>query len=190
MKVGPENLNDFLTFGKLDPQRRPELRLLVLNKSELVIQVYDPKIGVPGSSWVNSDHVEIWTTRFSENTDVDPRPDPEKVMQVGIALNGQVYPGFGQPPIPQVVASAAKDESGRNVTLLEVRWLAAKDILDLGVVVVYSQADNGRQARLFATAPIHRNRPTYLPNVVAMPVYCGVRDGRRSVTSYSADLTR
>jgi hypothetical protein len=68
-----------------------------------------------------------------------------------------------------------------------VRW--PKDILDLGAVVVYSQAENGHQTRLFATAPIQRNRPTFLPKVVGIPVECGVRDGRRKITSYSADLT-
>jgi hypothetical protein len=177
MRVGPQNLDDFLTFGKLDPQRRPELRLLVLSKSEILIQIYDPRPAPPGNSWVTSDHIEIWTTRYSADTDLSPRPNPEKVMQIGIALDGQVYPGFGRPDVPQVVPAAIRDDSGRSVTLLDVRWLGAKDILGLGVAVVYSQADNGRQARLFATAPIHRNRPTFLPNIVQMPVECGVRDG-------------
>ena len=190
MWVGPGNLDGFLTFGKLDPQRRPELRLLALSKSELLIQVHDPKSAPRVSSWVASDHIEIWTTRFSPDTGLSPRPDPEKVMQIGITLDGQVYPGVGQPVVPQVTAAVVTDESGRKATLLHVYWLAAQDILDLGVVVVYSQADNGRQARLFATAPIERNRPTFLPNIVAMPVECGVRDGRRRITSYSADMTQ
>ena len=192
VQVGPGNLDEFLTFGKLDLQRKPELRLLSLSRSELLIQVYDPKPAPRASSWVASDHIEIWTTRYSQDSDLNARPNPEKVMQVGITLDGQVYPGFGQPAMPQVASAAVADEAGRKATLLYVHWLAeaAKDILGLGVVVVYSQADDGRQARLFATAPIQRNRPTYLPNIVEMPVACGVRNGRREVISQSADLTR
>lgn len=188
MRVGPEKLEDFLTFGKIDLQRKPELRLLVLSKSELLIQIYDPKPAPPGNSWVASDHIEIWTTRYFEDADLNPRPDPAKVMQIGITLDGQVYPGIGQPALPQVASVAVTDESGRKATLLDVHWLAEKDILDLGVVVVYSQAENGHQVRLFATAPIQRNRPTYFPNVVEMPVECGLREGRRKVTSYSGEL--
>jgi hypothetical protein len=201
MRIGPENLDDFLTFGKLDPQRKPEVRLLALSESELLIQIYDPKPAARGASWVKSDHIEIWTSRddgkyaaFTEEyveRYIRLRPDPDKVMQVGITLDGSVYPGIGQPVLPKVAVATVKDESGRKATLLDVQWPAeAKDAFDHGVAVVYSQADNDRQLRLFSTAPIERNRPTYLPRIVEMPVGCGVRNGRRNVDSYSGDLTQ
>jgi hypothetical protein len=201
MRMGPENLADFLTFGKLDPQRKPEVRLLALSQSELLIQIYDPKPAARGASWVKSDHIEIWTSKYDEKYSgltgeyVERYhrlgPDPNKVMQVGITLDGSVYPGIGQPVLPKVAVATVKDESGRKATLLDVQWPAeAKDAFENGVAVVYSQADNDRQLRLFSTTPIERNRPTYLPGIIEMPVGCGVRNGRRNVNSYSSDLSQ
>jgi hypothetical protein len=187
MRIGPEELGDFLTFGKHDARRKPELRLLALSSFELLIQIYDPKPAQPGRSWVASDHIEIWTTRHTRDENTLLHPLPENVSQIGIGWDGSVYPGFGQPVMPEVAAAAVTDEAGRKVMLLDVRWPTAKTILDAGIVVGYSQADNGRQVRVFATASVQRNRPTSLPAIVAMPVRCGVRDGRLKVISYSVE---
>ena len=113
-QIGPENLEDFLTFGKIDPQREPEVRLLALNDSDLLIQIYDPKPAARGSSWVKSNHIEIWTSAYDEKyaalTEeyveryLRLRADPNKVMQVGITLDGSVYPGIGHPVLPTAAA--------------------------------------------------------------------------------------
>ena len=51
-----------------------------------------------------------------------------------------------------------------------------------GVAIAYSEAESGRQARIFSTGPIVKNRPLYLPNIAYVPVDCGVVDGRWEVT--------
>ena len=183
MRVGPDNLGDFLTFGKLDPRRRPELRLLAVTGSELVVQIYDPAPAPQGQSWVHSDHIEIWTADESGKED-GVRADPAKVSQIGIPLkDAHAYAGVGRPQLPQVAAFAAADEPGRSVTVLDMRWPAT--ILDRGVAVVYSQAENGRQVRLFATTEIDRNRPVHLPEPAGLPVTCGVRHGRLTSVGFT-----
>ena len=48
------------------------------------------------------------------------------------------------------------------MTALRLDW-ADEFALASGVVIAYSQGEGGRQARLWATAPIRKNRPGYLP---------------------------
>jgi hypothetical protein len=185
LHIGSDARPGFLVFGAPDPQRRPELWLAALNRQTLVVQVYEPKPAPSATSWVASDHLEVWTTSF--DPELHNRPNPQLVKQVGIGLDGAVHRGIGNPALPKVRRWEGHDQSGRPVTVLVLRW-PDKDALSAGVSVVYSQAENGRQARLVATAGIVKNRPSYLPALQDIPVRCGVADGRWDVVANAGSL--
>src|SRR6185295_20083168 len=89
--------------------------------------------------------------------------------------------GAGKPALPKVVRWTGKDEQGRAVTVLRLDW-ADEFALASGVVIAYSQGEGGRQARLWATGPIRKNRPGYLPTLFPLPVACGAVQGSWEVT--------
>jgi hypothetical protein len=176
--IGTEARPGFLVFGTLDPQRRPELWIAALDRQTLVVQVFDPKPNPASAAWVAGDHVEVWTTGF--DPELHNRPNPKLVKQIGVGLDGSVHRGVGNPAPPKVKRWEGRDDRGRPVSVLLLRW-ADKEALVPGVSVVYSQADNARQARLLATAGIVKNRPAYLPPLQEIPVGCGIADGRLDV---------
>ena len=94
---------------------------------------------------------------------------------------------MGNPALPVVTRTAARDEAGRAVQLYEVRWKAA-DALIAGVAVVYSQAEGGRQSYVVSTSGVVRNRPLYLPPPGEIPVSCGLVEGRWSVAGNTGEL--
>ncbi len=175
----------FLAYGKADPSRVPELRF-VGDFHTLVIQVYEPRRdhGVP-QSWANGDHLEIWTLGDMGET---MHVDPKAARQIGIDLNGHAYAGVGNPDMPTIERWEATDEKGRPVIVLKLRW-KKDEALYGGLAIAYSQAESARQARIFATAPIVKNRPAYLPSVTPVPVTCGAVNGRWDVTGNPGDLT-
>ena len=59
----------------------------------------------------------------------------------------------------------AKDEAGRDVTVLRLRWESEDKAPREGIGVAYSQAADGQQARLVSSALIRKSRPLYLPAV-------------------------
>jgi hypothetical protein len=173
----------YLVFGAADPQRRPIIRLLALDDRTLLIQVHDPRPAQSGDSWVSSDHVEIWRQNGSNGNLTDSyNPSPVKPEQIGIGLDGSVHPGVGNPVVPEVTSAKLLDEAGRDVNLLTVTW-PKEGALHAGVSVVYSQADNGWQARMYATAGIAKNRPLYLPSLSRIPVKCGINKGGNGASS-------
>lgn len=174
----------FTVFGTPDPTRLPELWLTALDLRHLIIQLYEPSPAPPGKSWVTSDHLEIWTT--ADIVAASNRPDPSQIGQIGIGLDGKVYAGVGNPPLPKVRRSEVEDAAGRKALLFEVAW--EDDRLLGGVTIAYSQADAGKQARLYATAGIAHNRPSYLPTVANVAVRCSVKDGRWQVTENKGSL--
>jgi hypothetical protein len=175
----------FTVFGAADPARLPELWLTALDRQHLVIQLYEPKPAPPGTSWVTSDHLEIWTT--SELEPAHNRPDAAKTDQIGIGLDGQLYAGAGKPVLPKLQRHEIKDAGGRTLLLFELAWPHENDLLG-GVTIAYSQADAGKQARIYATAGIARNRPSSLPTLTGIPVQCGLRDGSWQVTANAGSL--
>ena len=172
MQVGPDHLEDFLVYGAIDPQRRPELRLLALSDARLLIQVYDPKPSLAGNTWVNADHVEVWTKLNGQ------------LVQIGIGVDGVVYSGIGHPASPKVLRSQVRDERDRPVVLLDVEWIGAGG----GMAVVYSQAENGKQARMFSTTGFKKYRPSSIIHNFEVPVACDVKDGRWSIISNPGTL--
>jgi hypothetical protein len=167
-----------LVFGKADPARQAELRF-VGDFQDLVVQIYDPRRdhGAP-QSWVNTDHLELWTTTvegFSSHV------DPKAAMQIGIDLDGEIHTGLGKPVLPTVERWEATDEQNRPVIVLKLHW-PSQDELAAGLGIAYSQAEAGRQERIFATTQIVKNRPLFLPSVMVIPVSCSAVNGRWEVT--------
>jgi hypothetical protein len=172
-------------FGKADPARLVGLRIVALNQHALAVQLQDPRPdrGQP-KSWVASDHLEIWTSRDLE---VMRHADPEQPAQIGIGVDGQAHAGVGKPAMPKVERWEAVDEQGRPVVVFRLDW-PDTEALNGGVSIAYSEAEGGRQTRIFATGPIVRNRPRYLPGLTQLPVACGAVNGRWEVTSNPGGL--
>ena len=78
-------------YGKPEPGRLAELRFIALGSHSLVIQVADTRADTAAAgSWVGADHLEIWTDPEPSASYI---PDPGKVAQLGIGLDGKVHPG-------------------------------------------------------------------------------------------------
>ena len=109
-----------LVYGKADAGRSAELRFLALSPQSLVIQIRDsrPDKAKP-ASWVGADHLEIWTLLEPGDSYL---PDPTKLAQLGIGLDGTTYAGTGKAPVPQIQRWTAKDEQGRPVTVMKLDW--------------------------------------------------------------------
>jgi hypothetical protein len=170
----------YTVFGQPDSMRPAEIAFLALDRKTLILQIFDARPGgAAAGSWVTADHFEVWTT---EEPGMVNHADPGKVKQLGIDLDGKVYAGVGGPKLPKVDQWQGVDGLKRPVTVLRLTW-PDTDALVGGVAIAYSEAEGGRQARIFATGPIVRNRPLYLPNIDDVAVACGVRDGRWDVTA-------
>jgi hypothetical protein len=68
------------------------------------------------------------------------------------------------------------------VVVLKLHWKVDEALFG-GVAIAYSEAEHGRQTRIFSTGPLVRNQPLYLPNISYVPVTCGAVDGRWTVTN-------
>ncbi|MES1151600.1 MAG: hypothetical protein ABUL54_06865, partial [Dongia sp.] len=80
-------------------------------------------------------------------------------------LDDKTYPGAKAfSPLPKVAHWAAKDEAGHDVTVYRVTFQSEEHRPSFGLGVVYSQAENGKQARLVSNAQIVKNKPLYLPD--------------------------
>ena len=170
----------YTVFGQPDDARSAELAFLALDRKTLILQIFDsrPDSG-QAKSWVSADHFELWTT---DDPGMVNHADPAKVKQLGIGLDGKVYAGVGQPTLPKVDRWQGTDGQDRPVTVLRLTW-PDTDALAGGVSIAYSEAEGGRQTRVFATGPIVKNRPLYLPNIDDFPITCGIQDGRWDVTA-------
>jgi len=174
-----------LVYGKADPGRSAELRFLAIGPQSLVIQLRDSRPDkAKAASWVGADHLEIWTLEEPGESYI---PDPAKVTQLGLGLDGKTYAGIGKPAMPKVQQWAGQDEQGRPVTVLRLDW-SEEFALASGVTIAYSQGEGGKQARLWATGPIRKNRPGYLPILFPLPVACGAVDGRWAVVKNPGQL--
>lgn len=182
----------FLVFGK--PAAAPgaaELKVVAESSRSLLIQVYDPaRVAAPPAppaSWVHLPHVELWIAPGAEIG--VSRPDPQKLQQIAVDLDGRAYAaGKGATVLPAIDRWAARDAAGRAVVVLRLTWPDDETLL-AGVGIVYSQAEAGKQARLVASTGIRRNRPIFLPQLVALPSAdeqpappsCAVRGGRLEI---------
>ncbi|MGA2018874.1 MAG: hypothetical protein ABSH26_18190, partial [Opitutaceae bacterium] len=185
VRVGTTDTPGFGVYGTPLVERRAELRMIAADRQTLVLQLYDPQPAPAGTSWVQSDHLEIWTGK--DRSGEHNRLEVAATAQIGVDLDGKVYAGVGKPALPVVKHSKTIDESGRPVHLFELRW-PDDEALAAGVAVAYSQADRGRQSYVFATTGIVRNRPLYLPAFSELPLSCDLVEGRWNITANSGEL--
>ncbi|HVY98746.1 MAG TPA: hypothetical protein VHA35_04550 [Dongiaceae bacterium] len=171
LQLSTDGLRGFMVFGK--PAAAAEaatLRVIQENDMSLLIQVYDPTAAAElksgkARSWIGQPHVEIWTSEMENPEDNDgANGQLYSFHQFAFGLDDKVYPGAKAfSPLPTVTHWAARDEAGRDVTVYRVAFDEAH-MPAFGLGVVYSQAANGKQARLVATAQIVKNKPLYLPD--------------------------
>ena len=175
----------FVVFGTPDAARTAELRFMALDPHTLVLQLYDPRPDKStAASWIGADHLEIWTTLDTEAVN---RPDSAKLAQIGVGLDGSVHAGIGKAKMPTIARWQARDEKDRPVTVMKLGW-AEDDAFAGGLLIAYSEAEGGRQARIFATAEIVKNRPQYLPDLAAVPLTCTAIAGRWEVSENPGEL--
>jgi hypothetical protein len=196
LRLSTDGKAGFLVYGKAAPAAAAaEARVIALGNDRLVVQVYDPTAAketaaAAGRSWIHAPHLEIWTAEeaASENPD---EPPAKAYQQVGVGLDGKVDAGAGNPVLPAATAWTAKDEQGRDVTVLQIAFPDEYALVN-GVGVVYSQSDGGKQARLVGNIGVAKVKPLFLPTTWTFqspaelesesPVpACAVKDGRVAI---------
>jgi hypothetical protein len=174
LTLSTDGTNGFLTFGQpADAARAASMRALVVNSKTLLLQIYDPTAAPApaGKSWISGAHAEIWQN--GDYDDSQGAPKRAQLGQIAVDLDGTMH-AVGKVKRAQIRRWTGKDEKGRPVTILLLTW--AQDIGPL--VVSYSQAEGGRQARLVTTTAMAHGVPMILPNVATMQNRCAVRSGR------------
>ncbi|HVT52730.1 MAG TPA: hypothetical protein VHE77_14220 [Dongiaceae bacterium] len=170
LQLSTDGLHGFLVFGKpAEASNAATLRVIQENDAALLIQVYDPTAAAElksgkAKSWIGQPHIEIWTSEMEDPEDNDgANGQLWSFHQFAIGLDDKTYPGVKAfSPLPKVTHWAAKDETGRDVTVYRVSFDEAH-MPAFGLGVVYSQAENGKQARLVSNVQIQKNKPLYLP---------------------------
>jgi hypothetical protein len=171
--LSTDGANGFLTFGKpADAAHAASMKVLALGSKRLLLQIYDPTAAPApaGKSWIGGAHAEIWQSDTYEESLI---PERAQLRQVAVDLDGSVHLA-GKATAPQVKRWTAKDEKGRAVTVLLLTWV---DDLNRAAIS-YSQAENGRQARLVTNVAMARGVPMVMPSVAGMPARCAIRGGR------------
>lgn len=161
-----------------------DLRVFAPDDRTLVLQVFDSKPSAAASSWVDSDHFEVWVDRGAFPA---WNARPLKPVQLGVGLGGQLYRGVGTAPLPRAEHWTARDERHRAVNVVRLTWSDDAALFG-GVVVGYSHGEAGHQAQLLATGAIVRNRPVYLSRLTGIPVSCGVTNGLWNVAKNDGNL--
>jgi hypothetical protein len=176
LELSTDGKNGFLVFGKpADERGSADIRIIAQGYNELLLQLYDPTAekevaASAGKSWIHAPHFEIWTAveaPVDENAQDTDQAPPLNLFQIGVGLDGKLYPGAGNPTdLPTIERWSGTDEQGRTVQLIRLHWEDQYAFLS-GLGVVYSQPQNGKQARLISTASIVKNKPLFLPTVWA-----------------------
>jgi hypothetical protein len=174
MTLSTDGANGFLTFGKpADAAHAAQMRVLAVNSKTLLLQIHDP-VAAPapaGKSWISGAHAEVWLKGSYD--DSEGAPKRSELGQIAIDLDGTLHT-VGMATPPQVKRWTGKDEKGRSVTVLLLAWAD-----DAGSMAIsYSQAENGKQARLVTNVAMVRGVPAYIPGVLGMQNTCAVRGGR------------
>jgi len=173
MTLSTDGANGFLNFGKpADAARAASMKVLAVDSKRIVLQIYDPlAAAVPkGKSWISGAHAEVW---HSDSYDDSAAPKRADLGQIAVDLDGTVHV-VGKVAAPQVKRWSAKDEQGRSVIVLLLTWTD-----EIGrTAISYSQAEDGKQARLVTNVAMTRGVPMVVPSVVGMQNKCAVRNGR------------
>lgn len=184
--------NGFIVFGDPAPAgQAAEIKTFAESFQSLVIQVFDPQAASQSApvkgSWINLPHAEVWIGLSTESART--RLPLNQVAQVGIDLNGKVYAGAGKKEaLPSIERWQARDAAGHPVVVMRLTWANDTEFAN-GVVVVYSQAEAGRQKRLVASSGIVKNHPLFIPDIMSLPNVdldplpgqCRVRNGVLSI---------
>ncbi|MDQ7247142.1 hypothetical protein [Dongia sedimenti] len=185
-----DGLHGFLVHGKPVDAGAAIVRVTKESEASLLIQVFDPTAAAElksgkAKSWVGQPHLEIWVSEMANPEDNDgPNGETYVFRQFAIGLDGTTYPGVNAfATLPTVTHWAARDEAGRDVTVYRVKW-EGDDRPSFGIGVVYSQAKDGKQARMVSNAQINKNKPLYLPDAWAnAPEDQGIPSGSCALTA-------
>jgi len=179
--AGDGSAGDVFFGAAARPGEGAEVRAVTFDSKSLMLQVRDPKAETGGQgakSWVGQPHVELYVA----NTDTS---DSRRYAQIGITLDGRVHKGVGAPPTVKVRAWRNVDEANRDVTRLRVDFPGDYPF-DGGLVVVYSEAEGGKQLRLTSSSPIEKLQPVNAPSPAGVPSVCTVEGGLLNVTGSTA----
>lgn len=172
-ELSTDGLHGILIYGKPAEAGAATIRTIQESEASLLIQVFDPTAAAElqsgkAKSWVGQPHLEVWTSDMANPEDNDGENGATYVYhQFAIGLDGKTYPGANPiAALPKVTHWAAKDEQGRDVTVYRVKF-EGDDRPSFGIGVVYSQAKDGKQARMVSNALIKKNKPVYLPDAWA-----------------------
>ncbi|HWA31751.1 MAG TPA: hypothetical protein VG867_11675, partial [Rhizomicrobium sp.] len=149
------------------------MRALQIDSKRLMLQISDPMAAAApaGKSWIGSAHAEVWQAgTYDVSTGAPKRAE---LVQIAIDLDGTVHV-VGKAKAPAVKRWTAKDAQGRPVTVLLLTW---PDDVTTGALS-YSQAENGKQARLVTTVAMARGVPMAVPDIIGMQNKCAIRGGR------------
>jgi hypothetical protein len=180
-----------MVFGKPIDEGAAIIRAIKESEASLLIQVFDPSAAAElksgkAKSWVGEPHLELWISEMGNPEDNDGEKGETYIYrQFAIGLDGKTYPGANAfSPLPTVTHWAAKDEAGRDVTVYRVKWEGDAARPSFGLGVVYSQAKDGKQARMVSNAQIKKNKPLYLPDAFAnVPEDSGIPSGSCAVNA-------
>jgi hypothetical protein len=170
LQLSTDGLHGFLVFGKpADAAKAATMRVIQENDTSLLIQIYDPTADVElksgkAKSWIGQPHIEVWTSEMLNPEDNDGANGQVYTFhQFAFGLDDKTYPGAKAfSPLPKVTHWAAKNETGHDVTVYRVLF-DEEHMPAFGLGVVYSQAENGKQAHLVSNVQIVKNKPLYLP---------------------------
>jgi hypothetical protein len=170
LELTTDGLHGFLVYGKAAAAKDAAiLRVIDETAQSFLVQVHDPTAAEElaagkAKTWVQQPHVEIWM-RKEDYSDANG-PPKTLYQQFAVGLDGRTVAGAGDPTdLPDVQRWTAKDEAGRDVTVLRLSWDSEEKAPREGIGVAYSQAAGRQQARLVSSALIRKNRPLYLPAV-------------------------
>jgi hypothetical protein len=191
LELSTDGLQGFMVFGKPIDEGAAIVRVVKESEASLLIQVFDPSAGAElkagkAKSWVGQPHLELWVSEMGNPEDNDGENGETYIYrQFAIGLDGKTYPGSNAfSPLPKVTHWAAKDEAGHDVTVYRVKWEEDAGRPSFGIGVVYSQAKDGKQARLVSNAQIKKNKPLYLPDAWAnVPEDNGIPSGSCAVNA-------
>jgi hypothetical protein len=174
MPLSTDGSAGFVVFGKpAAADGAAQMRVVAPTTTSLLIQVYDPAPAKApaGKSWISGSHVEVWTLK-------DDSFDPltrAKMDQIAVDLDGTIHAGNKGAVVPAVQHWQARDDKGRPVTVLWLKWKDAD--ATLGTAVSYSQAEAGKQARLVANTGMEHGVPLYVPSVSGTKTNCAIVAG-------------
>lgn len=183
LRLDGSGTSGYILLGKRTADT-PEVRILMLSDTELLVTVVDDKFVTGTKSWVHDDHLEVWLGApwsYISCNDGEPSAKP---VQWGIrTADGKAFKGFGKPPMLPLVTGHRIGEIGGQKAA-SFRIVLPKKIGDVNadyrnIAVSYSKSDGKKQVLLFATSPIKFGDPRTLGDTrkLGKQVQCEIRNG-------------